>query len=774
MDPAGSALTGDRFASSNRGLRYRNKPGRTACPRAIVWRRVAARQTPDSSPTTTETARQVKPAFGLRARIAAALLVAFAAGGITIALRHNSIVEAVEGQTIDLRFAIRGAVRPPRDIVIVALDTTSQESLPQYPFSRRIDARALEQLHRAGARVIVYDFSVDRPTTAGADSALFYAAADAAPVVFGATDIGSGPHNRGQTFVLGGNANVRSIHDYVGAALLPDDPDGTVRHLVGEVNGLPSIASVVQRIVTGHATSPRGIARTGSWIDYSGPPGTFPRISLYRVLSGHFDPRAVRGKIVVIGATTPVLHDDNPTAAGGGAMPGPEIQANAIATMLDGLPLRNAPSWLQIALILAAPLAICAVAIRGGALWVSLAGLVSLVAWCLGAAVAFDGGSVLEFTPEVVAIALATGGALAIGAVADARERRELRRLFAAGSPALVSQVLSGDSPLRAWASRIIDGYHLEEQISRGGMGAVYVATQQGLSRRVALKVILPEYAQSAEHRARFELECRAAAAIEHPNVIPVYDTGNNDRVLYIAMRLVTGGDLSAELDVPLDPLRAIRIVEQIAGALDAAHSLNIVHRDVKPSNVLITSDEPEHVYLTDFGIAKWLGESGQLTRADGWIGTATYAAPEQIRGDEVDGRTDVYSLAAVLYHCLTGETPYPRENRTATAIAHLSEPVPKPTAVNPYLPAEIDAVMAIGLAKLPGDRFATAADLVRAAAMALGVASNLGRAPATPAGSGMVGAPVERPATVSTSPGSGPTRLAAAPVPVQDQTEPA
>ena len=695
---------------------------------------MVASRTPDSTATTSETVGTGKLARGLRTRVAAALLVALAAGGIAIALRHSSVIEAVEGHTIDLRFALRGTARPPRDIVIVALDPTSVDNLPRYPFSRRIDARVLDQLHRAGARVIVYDFSVENPTTTGADNALFYAAADAAPVVFAATEIGSSRADRGQTTVLGGNANVESIDDYVGAALLPDDPDGTVRHLVGQVNGLPTIASVVQRIVTGHSTSPPAIARTGSWIDYSGPPGTFPRISFDSVVTGHFDRRAVRGKIVVIGATAQVLHDDDPTAAGGGEMPGPEIQANAIATMLDGLPLRDAASWLQIALLLAAPLGICAVAIRGGALWVSVLGLVALIAWCLATMFAFDSGTVLEFTPEVVSITLSTGGALAIGAVADVRERRELRQLFAAGSPALVSQVLSSDSAHRVWASRIIDGYRLEEQISRGGMGAIYLATQLGLNRRVALKVIRPEYVQSPEHRARFELECRAAAAIEHPNVIPVYDTGNDDEVLYIAMRLVTGGDLSAELDVPLDPVRAIRIVEQIAGALDAAHASNIVHRDVKPSNVLITSDEPEHVYLTDFGIAKWLGESAQLTRDDGWIGTATYASPEQIRGEEVDGRADVYSLAAVLYHCLTAETPYPRENQTAIAIAHLSEPIPKPTAVNPHLPGAIDAVIATGLAKLPDDRFTTAGDLVRAAAVAIGMRSSLGSGASEPA----------------------------------------
>jgi len=662
-----------------------------------------------------------------RRRSLGLLLVALLASAAAIASRHSSVVAGMERQTIDTRFTLRGAQRVSNDVVIVGLDDNSLGHLPRFPFTRALHAQVIDRLHAAGARLIVYDFSFDRPTTVSADDALASAAARAAPVVFGTTLI-----DNGQTEVLGGAANLRGLGASAAAALLPLDPDGVIRHLTSEVDGLPTIAAVVQRLMTGHATAPRRVAGTGAWLDFAGPPGRYPVIPFLDVLGGRFDRGSVRGKIVIVGPTASVLQDYHATAAGG-QMSGAEVQANAIATLLDGLPLLGAPAWLEIVLIVIGAFGVCAVALRLSAVWVGLVGVASLLGWCVAVLVAFDHGLVLQFTPEVLALVLATLGALLIAAVADARERRRLRELFATASPDVVAQVLgaAGGAPLSP--TKIIAGYRMDELLATGGMGVVYRATQIALGRTVAIKLIRPERATDSEYRSRFERECRATAAVEHANVIPVYEAGEDDGLLFIAMRLVNGVDLRELIrrGGPLEPSRAARIIEAVAGALDAAHATGLIHRDVKPANVLVTVDEPEHVYLTDFGIAKQLGSNSDLTQADRWLGTADYLAPEQIQGHDLDRRADVYALTAVLYDCLTGEPPYRRDNVAATLLAHMSADVPRPTEHDARLPEAIDAVIAKGMAKDPADRYPTASELAAAASRALGVPSRLPEAAA-------------------------------------------
>jgi serine/threonine protein kinase len=254
-------------------------------------------------------------------------------------------------------------------------------------------------------------------------------------------------------------------------------------------------------------------------------------------------------------------------------------------------------------------------------------------------------------------------------------------------------------------------------------MGVVYRATQLALDRPVAVKLIATERAQDPVFRARFERESRLAAAIEHVNVIPVYEAGEDDGLLYIVMRLVEGADLAQVLahDGPLEPARAARVTAQLAGALDAAHARGLVHRDVKPANVLLTLDEPEHVYLTDFGVAKESGAAG-MTQAGAWVGTLDYLAPEQIRGEAAGPAGDVYALACVLHQCLTGQVPFPRDGDAAKLWAHVNAPPPAPSALRPGLPAAIDEVVARGMAKDPAARFTTATELARACASALGL----------------------------------------------------
>src|SRR3954470_14995995 len=269
-------------------------------------------------------------------------------------------------------------------------------------------------------------------------------------------------------------------------------------------------------------------------------------------------------------------------------------------------------------------------------------------------------------------------------------------------------------------------GYLIEAVAGRGGMGVVYRARQRRPERVVALKVITPELADDESFRARFERESNAAAQIEHPNVIPVYEVNDEAGVLYITMRFVEGTDLRALIarEGALDPAHAVGIVTQMAAALDAAHVVGLVHRDVKPGNLLISG--AGHAYLTDFGLAKQGSSQSGVTQTGMFVGTVDYIAPEQLQGQPLDARADVYSLTCVLYHALTGQVPYPRDSEPAKIWAHMPEDPPHPTALAAVSPA-FDDVIQRGMAKNREQRFASAGELARAAAAAIE-----GRAPAT------------------------------------------
>jgi serine/threonine protein kinase len=246
----------------------------------------------------------------------------------------------------------------------------------------------------------------------------------------------------------------------------------------------------------------------------------------------------------------------------------------------------------------------------------------------------------------------------------------------------------------------------------RGAMGIVYRATHVPAEREVALKVIAPEHSRDREFRLRFQREYRAEASIHHPNVMPVYTAGAKNGRLYVTMRYVRGTDLAQLLarGGRLPPALAARLVAQIADGLDAAHARGIVHRDVKPANVLIEGEPGSmHAILTDFGLMKNLKSRGNLTISGSFVGTCNYAAPEQLLSTGVDARTDVYALGCVLFQALTGNVPFPRESSAATMFAHLEAPVPT-------LPGPFADVIARAMAKDPADRFQSAGELGRAA----------------------------------------------------------
>jgi serine/threonine-protein kinase len=271
-----------------------------------------------------------------------------------------------------------------------------------------------------------------------------------------------------------------------------------------------------------------------------------------------------------------------------------------------------------------------------------------------------------------------------------------------------------------------VAGYRLERQIGRGGMAEVFLARDERLGRMVALKVLAPALGMDEGFRQRFIRESRAAAAVDDPHIVPVYEAGEANGVLFIAMRYVPGGDARTLVhrEGPMPPWRAAAIISPVASALDAAHAAGLLHRDVKPANMLVdvVRGRPDHVYLSDFGLSKAAVSSSGLTRKGEFLGTPDYVSPEQIAGQPADARADEYALACSAFELLTGAPPFRRDEAVAVMYAQLSAPPPRLTALRPDLPPAADGVLAKALAKTPGERYPSCRDFADALRTALGL----------------------------------------------------
>ena len=265
-------------------------------------------------------------------------------------------------------------------------------------------------------------------------------------------------------------------------------------------------------------------------------------------------------------------------------------------------------------------------------------------------------------------------------------------------------------------------GYRIVGLLGRGGMSVVYRAESPRLGMTVALKVLASELADDEAFRERFVSESRLAAALNHPNIITIYDAGEADGALYIAMRFVRGDLRAALAEGPLEPARVAAILEQVGNALDEAHAEGLIHRDVKPANILLDGGEgrPEVAYLADFGLTKHAGSHTGLTASGAFLGTIDYMAPEQIEDRPLDGRVDVYSLGCVAFQALTGAPPFTRATEAAVLWAHMQDPPPRVSDQRPGLPAAVDSVISRALAKAPSDRFQSCGDLAAALAASL------------------------------------------------------
>ncbi|MEV6273858.1 protein kinase [Nocardia sp. NPDC051832] len=272
----------------------------------------------------------------------------------------------------------------------------------------------------------------------------------------------------------------------------------------------------------------------------------------------------------------------------------------------------------------------------------------------------------------------------------------------------------------------IVGGYRIERVLGAGGMGTVYLAQHPSLPRTDAIKVLSAEHTADDEFRARFEREANLAAGLDHPNIVSVYNRGEEHGQLWIAMQYVQGTDVAAVLERDprsMNPVRALRIITEVGKGLDYAHRKGLLHRDIKPANFLLSQedDDEERVLLTDFGVAKSSDDANELTQTGTFLATIAYASPEQLSGARLDPRSDIYSLACSLYKLLTGQNPYPGAQPAMVMMGHLQLPPPRASAVHPGLPAALDQVFARAMAKNPAERYATCREFTDAAARALG-----------------------------------------------------
>ena len=609
-----------------------------------------------------------------RAALITAVAAALAGGAQALDLGRS-----VELETVDLRFEVRGEQAAPDDVVIVGVDEKTLDALDlRWPFPRSRHAQVLDELREAEAKVIALDLQFTEQTELEEDNALVEAVDATDRVVLATTVV----DEQGRTNVFGGDEVLADIGARVGSALLRADSGRVLRRLPYAINGLESFLVVAAELATGRQVDPW---EDDPWLDFAGPPGTLEEISYVDVLRGRADPGRIRGKIVVIGTTSPRLKDTSPTSTTDDElMSGPEIQANAIATVLSGLPLKSPPGPVAaLLLVLAAAVAPFAALRR---LAVPAAGafavLLVLDGWLL-----FEAGVVLPLVHPLLALGLGLAGVV-------------LTRRAPARAPApVVEQGTVVDGLALPVPGAVLAGYRLGEVVGRGGMGVVFRAEDVALGRPVAVKVMAAQLAADPEFRARFQREARLAATLDHPHVVDVYAAGESAGHLYLAMRFVDGADLGARIAAsgPLARAQAVALITQLAGALDDAHSAGLVHRDVKPANVLVADG---HAFLSDFGVTRDSEATRGLTGTGSFVGSVEFAAPEQIRDGATSPASDQYALACVAFTCLTGTPPFRRETDLATAYAHM-EDAPPPTG-HP----RADAAFARALAKDPADRF--------------------------------------------------------------------
>ena len=643
-----------------------------------------------------------------RLRVAVGALVLPAAFGAIAALAVDStaVLDSIEYQTYKARLALR-ADHPPKDVVIVAIKDESLTRLDVNPeFDRRIHGQLLDRLRAAKPRVIAFDIQFDEPRTRE-DAALLDAVGRVGRhVVFAAPNA--------VTPVLGSTAALEAPGVEVGVSTSELTMDVYVDRVTERLLGAPTFAFETARLA-GAPAHPSEVDGEGALIDYAGGPGTIEPLDFADVLHGQVSATELRDKVVVIGGIYESGRDFHATPTrDGGRMAGVEIQANAIATLLAGIPLREAPPAVEWLVLLALCLGGAFAGRRGNPLTTLLLTAVGLLAFCAAAQLAFDTGTVLSVAPAAVGFAASALAAIGLEQRAGGRERARLLELIERRAPGedperVIERVAGTGDGAVLGPGATLGAYRIVGLLGLGGMGVVYRAHQDALDRPVAIKVMAPALASDPNIRERLRREALSAARLDHPNVVAVYDAGGLDERAYIAMQLVEGRALSDMIGVPdLTPPQIGAVVDMVAAALDHAHARGVVHRDVKPHNILV-EDDTGRALLTDFGIAAAAGED-RLTSTGEMVGTVAYAAPEQLSGAEPDRLVDVYALGCVVFELLTGHVPFERQTLASAMYAHMTEPPPDVSALRPdFAGTGMDAALTRALAKDPRERWQSA-----------------------------------------------------------------
>jgi adenylate cyclase len=372
-----------------------------------------------------------------RARLALVAAVAVVATGLSVAAHEQDLLRWLELQSVDARFGVRGEQRQPKGVAVVAIDarTFSERPRDRWPFLRRRHAKAIEILHEAGAKVIAYDVQFTERSNPEDDGLLFDSVFRAGNVVLGTSEIAKG----GKTRIFGGDPAVKEARARPASAQYDLDPNGVIRRIPYETDGLKTMPVVSYERAYGHPPDREGFKPDGAWIDFAGPPRTIRTLSFSRLLAHDFPPDFFRGRIVVVGASAPSLQDVHPVSSSGAdEMSGPEVQASAIATLQEGIPLRSVPDWIDIALIVLMALVAPVLGLRLGLTWVTIGALLAIGAFAVGAQIAFQAGDMIAVTYPLAAALLSTIGVVGIRYLTEVRERRRTRTAFARFVPAAV------------------------------------------------------------------------------------------------------------------------------------------------------------------------------------------------------------------------------------------------------------------------------------------------------------------------------------------------
>ena len=646
--------------------------------------------------------------------------------GLALGLHASGLLAGLEDASVDQRMRLRPATTPD-DVVVVGLDRRSFDVLGERPpIPRSLHGRLLDRLRSFKPRVIAYDVQFTEETELAEDAALYEAVSRARPVVLVTSDVTVD----GDTRVLGSTANVAQAGGLVASSRLPLSRGGVYRRVEPRVAGLESFAFVAAR-AAGRAPA-AGIGRDGLLIDYAGPPGTVRTVSFADVLEGRVPGSVFEGKAVVVGVTAETENDFHRTPmASHDLMSGAEIQANALSTVMRGVPLRDGPAWLAAVLVALFAALGHAFASRLSPAGLAAATIATLAATAAAACAALLAGAVVQVA--TIAVALLVG--VCAGSVARQlrvrRSERDLRavlvRLAGTGDvDDLLARVRADEIVLLSEGARFGD-YEVQRALGIGGMGVVHLARHVPSDRLVALKVLSARLGDRPDMRDRFIREAQAANALDHDAVVSVIEAGEIADRPYIAMRYVDGATLADLLRTPiLTPERTLQLLAPIADALDHAHDCGVIHRDVKPSNILVDADWSP--FLADFGIAHVLDATRMTTD---FVGTPAYTAPEQINGEPLTGACDQYALGCMLFECLTGRLPFPDPTFAGVLRAHVVQPPPPASSFVPALGDTVDAVLGRALAKRPSERHRTCAAFIAAASGALGRAATPGGGPA-------------------------------------------